>query len=89
MSKSTKHIQGRMSQRAIKGELVELVQRFGELDGDKVVLTKNALLTLLDENGDLKKSAQEALKKGGIVVVQSQDILITTYRLDSYKRMAG
>ncbi len=89
MSKSTKHMQGRMSQRAIKSDLVQLTQQFGHRDGDKVVLTKKSLVMLQSELDSLKKTVQEALKKGGVVVVESGDTMITTYRLDSYKRMAS
>lgn len=83
--KSTKHIKARMSQRAISQDLVKLVLEYGSLGPNgKVVLNKKTLQALCQELDSLKKSALTALKKGGLVVVEEGETLITTYRLDSY-----
>jgi hypothetical protein len=85
MSK-TRHIQARMSQRGIRQELVALAQRFGEPQKDKVVLGRKGLQSLLNELRDLERMAVKAMDKGGLVVVEAGDVLITAYNLDSYDR---
>ena len=81
----TRHIQKRMSQRAIREEMVDLTMKFGVRQQDKVILNKKALQELLGELENIKKTAQKMVEKGGVVVVESDGNLITTYRLDSYK----
>lgn len=83
---STKHMQARMSQRGIPRELVELVRQFGRDDQDRLVLDRRALRCLLDEVRGLERTVLKALDKGGIVVVECGNALITTYNLDSFDR---
>ncbi len=85
MSKS-RHFQARLSQRAIKSELVEITQRFGIQKEDKIFLNKQGLKNLLQELQSMEKAANELLKKGGVVVVESEGTLVTGYRIDSFKR---
>ncbi len=86
MGKS-RHIQARMSQRGITEDLVDLTLRFGVPQHDgKVVLNRKGIRALLRELVALNRTAQKALNKGGIVVVECGDTLITTYDLKSYKR---
>lgn len=83
----TKHIQARMSQRAIDQGLVDLVLVFGCPGPDgKVVLNRKALEALCERLNKLRQDAHKALHKGGVVVVEEGGKLITTYRLDSYDR---
>ncbi|QOZ66558.1 DUF4258 domain-containing protein [Bradyrhizobium arachidis] len=82
----TRHFQQRMSQRGISLEMVELVRRFGEPDQDKIVLGRKSLRELIAAMQRLERTAKEAMDKGGCVVVEDGDSLITTYRLDSYDR---
>jgi len=81
----TRHIQKRMSQRAIREEMIALTMKFGIQDQDKIVFNKKGLQGLLCELDNIRKTAQKMMEKGGIVVVESGGSLITTYRLDSYK----
>lgn len=84
MSK-TRHFQARMSQRAIDQSLVDLVLDFGALAPDgKRVLSRKALEVLGSRLTQIQKHVQNALRKGGVVVVEDDGMLITTYRLDSY-----
>lgn len=86
----TKHFKGRMSQRAITQDLVDLTLRFGFMHDDgKVVLNRKALSSLMDQLRSLQRSAQKAMEKGGIVVVAENGSLITTYRLESYNCTAA
>jgi hypothetical protein len=76
---ATKHMQTRMSQRGISGDMVELARRFGRDDPDKFVLDRKGLRNLLDELRGLERKVIKALDKGGIVVVETDGALITTY----------
>ncbi len=82
----TRHIQGRMSQRGIRQELLDIALQYGEPVQDKVILGKKALQLLLNELHEIERQALKAMDKGGIVVVVSGEHLITTYNLNSYSR---
>jgi hypothetical protein len=83
----TRHIQARMSQRAINQKLVELALEFGvEAQNGKVILNRQGLVVLLEQLKQLHQTAQKAIQKGGLVVVHEGEVLITTYRLDSFQR---
>ncbi|MCT6701377.1 hypothetical protein [Rheinheimera sp. 4Y26] len=82
----TRHIQKRMSQRGITTGLVNLVSQFGVEHGDKLILNKKNTEALLKALENMKKDLLDIHKKGGIVVVECGDTLITTYALDSFSR---
>lgn len=84
----TRHIGRRMSQRGIRQSLVDLTLQFGEDLEDKRVLGRQGLKQLLDEIRELERTTKRALDKGGVVVVESDGALITTYNIDSYRRSA-
>jgi hypothetical protein len=79
----TRHFRARMSQRGIRQDLVDLTLRFGEDDQDRRVLGEKALQQMLDELRNLERQVLKALDKGGIVVVEADGALITTYRAKS------
>jgi hypothetical protein len=86
----TRHIQMRMSQRGISKRVLELALEFGVVENDKVLLNRKAVRDLIAALNDMKQTAQKALDKGGLVVVETDDgSLVTTYTLDSYHRQAG
>lgn len=85
MSK-TRHIQQRMSQRGIKQTMIELVIEYGKSQGNKVILNRKATDCVLQELERVKKNVLKIREKGGLVVVDINNSLITTYSLDSYKR---
>lgn len=82
----TKHFQKRISQRGITLELVDLARQFGEPSQDKIVLGRKGLTNLIASVRQIERTALKALDKGGLVVVEDGDVLITTYRLDSFDR---
>jgi len=85
--KITKHMKSRMTQRAINQDLVDLTISYGETMQDgKIVLTKKAIRKMLDAVNDFKQKAQKAYEKGGVIVIADGETLITTYRLDSYRK---
>lgn len=89
MSK-TRHIEARMSQRAINQKLLNLTLEFGvEYENGKVILNRQGLDELMRQLRELQQAAQQAANKGGLVVVRKGETLITTYRLDSYRRGAS
>jgi hypothetical protein len=79
-------MQARMSQRGITGDLVNLVRRFGRDEDDRLVLGRKDLHGLLSEVRDLERVVLKALDKGGVVVVEADGALITTYNADSFDR---
>ena len=85
MSK-TRHIQQRMSQRAITSQMLEIVKMFGVDDGDKTYLNRKGLDAAMIELKRISQQMQKMRSRGGIVLVESGDTEITTYALDSYNR---
>lgn len=85
----TRHIDKRMNQRAINQKLLNLALEYGvEAENGKVILNRQGLSVLNRELMDLHQAVQRAMNKGGLVVVREDEVLITTYRLDSYRRGA-
>ncbi len=82
----TRHIQERMSHRGIKQAMVDLVLNFGKPKGDRVILNRKGIDAFLEELEQMKKNALKARERGGLVVVNVNGSLLTTYSLDSYKR---
>jgi len=80
----TRHLQQRMSQRGITTEILNMVERFGVCDGDKITLTKKNCQALSKLFADLKKTADKMAEKGGYTVVACGEAIITAYRLNSY-----
>ncbi len=82
----TRHIQKRMSQRGITQGMVDLACQFGVRQQDKLVINRRGLEQLVDNLRSIERTALKAIDKGGIVVVESDGALVTTYDLDSYDR---
>ncbi len=82
----TRHIHQRMNQRAISQQMLEIVKMFGIDDGDKTYLNKKGIDAALLEINVLSKQMQKMKNRGGIVLVESGDVEITAYALDSYDR---
>ncbi len=84
--RKTRHIPERMSQRGITENILNLLRQYGTPIDDKVILTKKNCLTLCEIFGQLKKVSQEMYEKGGYVLVESGEALITAYRLNSFSK---
>lgn len=82
----TRHIHKRMSQRGISGRLIDLVSQYGVDDGDKVILDRKNAEALLDAIDEMRRDILELHAKGGVVVVEQNGALITTYAVNSYSR---
>lgn len=77
--KVTQHAQKRMSQRGITKAMVELVLEFGDIDQDKAYLDRNKTIQLVNDLDAKLKIARKILDKGGCVVIESGDAVVTTY----------
>ena len=77
MNKST-HFRQRMSQRGITQDMVDMVMGYGELEGDRVVLTRKASARL----AKAARTLVQILDKGGVVVVASGKSQLTTYKYE-------
>lgn len=62
LMKVTKHLQARMSQRAISMSELDMTLTFGEVLGDKVVLNKKRITELLAEFEYMNANQMEKLK---------------------------
>ena len=82
----TRHIQQRMSQRGIKEEMLKIAISFGKKQQDKIILNRKSIDSLLSELEKMKKNAIKLRERGGLMVIDVNDYLVTTYALDSYKK---
>lgn len=82
----THHMDVRMNQRGITGELVSLVLEHGEWSGDRCRLDKKGLRSLIEGLDRTRAAALRALDKGGLVVVEAGGDKITTYPIRSGQR---
>jgi hypothetical protein len=82
----TRHMQTRMNHRGIPQDLVDLAREHGEVQQDRYVLGRKTLERLLAETRRLERTIIRALDKGGLVVVETDNRLITTYTKKSYDR---
>ena len=80
----TKHIKKRARQRGITNRMIELTLEYGKCQGDKIRLGKRKIKELIRDKKkltqELKSELLKLLDKGGLVVVFSDETLITTYR---------
>jgi hypothetical protein len=72
------HFKQRMAQRGITQDMVDMVMGYGELEGDRIVLTRKASARL----AKAARTLTQILDKGGVVVVASGDVQLTTYKYD-------
>ncbi|WP_066345302.1 DUF4258 domain-containing protein [Geminocystis sp. NIES-3708] len=75
----TKHGHQRMNQRGITKTMIELAIHYGTPKQDQYILNKKLAEQLAIDLQTQLKTLKKIIDKKGIVVVQEQDILITTY----------
>ncbi len=83
---NSRHMTTRMNQRGMTKDLVNLALEYGECQHDKYVLTRKGLERLLANVRNLERTVIRALDKGGVVVIEDNNQLITTYTTKSYDR---
>lgn len=79
----TKHYSARVSQRGIREATVELARQHGIPHGDKMVLGRKQILAVVAALDRERKELLDAEKKGGVIVVECDGVLITAYGFDS------
>jgi hypothetical protein len=88
----TKHIRTRMNQRAIDQEILDLARTYGLVENrgavERIILSRKTIDAAIRHIDSLRKQFLKARDKGGIVLVRNsnEDLDITTYRLNSYRR---
>jgi hypothetical protein len=97
----TNHGGRRMNQRGITKEMIELTIEYGETEGKKTTLSRDAAARLVAELQRQMKIAKKVLDKGGLTVVTAfsdeseilegsiivdETILITTYNCAPQKK---
>lgn len=82
----SRHAHKRMNERMIRMSMVDMVLHFGSesRDGEKIILDKKTIETMIDSITDIKKQLEKMKNRGGITLVESENTLITTYYNDSY-----
>lgn len=81
----TFHMDTRMNQRGITGDLVSLTLEHGEWQGDRCRLDRKGLKRLIAEIDQIRATALRALDKGGIVVVEADGNQITTFPITKHR----
>ena len=76
-----------MSQRVISSEGLGVVKLFGSWQGDKFVPNRKACNDVLSELDLVRRTVIKNQHKGGMVLVEADDVQTTAYSLDSYKRL--
>jgi hypothetical protein len=66
--------------------MLEIVKMFGIDDGDKTYLNRKGIDAALLEINVISKQMKKMKTRGGLVLVESGDVEITAYALDSYDR---
>lgn len=79
----TRHAHQRMTQRGITRSMIDLVLEFGEVEQDKAILDKKHALQLIRELEEKLRTAKKILDKGGCVVVEADNAILTTYNYQS------
>lgn len=76
---TTKHFDSRMQQRGVRSEMVEVVERYGNPKGDKVILDPKGCRQRRKELLRELETIDRIASRGGMTVVQANDCRITTY----------
>lgn len=82
----TRHIQRRMSQRAITNAIIKIVRMFGFRNDERVILNRKACDEALHQLEKIKKDLIKAKERGGFILIEDGDVEITVYDLNSYSR---
>ena len=82
----TRHFHKRMGLRGITLRQIELVRDYGMICDDNIVLDQGNVDELIGGLDRLRKDLLKLRDKNGLVVVESDGHLITTYNVDSFER---
>lgn len=79
----TKHAHQRMEQRGITRSMIDLVLEYGEVEQDKAFLDRNHAQKLIRTLENKLRTAKKIADKGGCVVVEADNAIVTTYNYQS------
>jgi hypothetical protein len=79
----TQHAHQRMTQRGITRSMIDLVLEYGEVAQDKAYLDKKHAQQLVRDLEEKLRTAKKIMDKGGCVVVEAEDAVLTTYNYQS------
>tara|TARA_Y100000589_G_C26867499_1_gene512560 strand:- start:231 stop:530 length:300 start_codon:yes stop_codon:yes gene_type:complete len=82
----TNHFISRIQQRGILQSTIDMAQRYGLPKGDKFILGKKQIDSAIKKLDEERKNLIKARDQGGVVAVEAEGVLITAYRLDSFRR---
>ena len=82
----TNHFVSRIQQRGILHSTIELAQKYGMPKGDKLILGKKQIDKIIKNLDVERKNLIKARDQGGVIAVEADGVLITAYRLDSFRR---
>lgn len=72
-----------MTQRGITRSMIDLVLEYGQLEQDKAVLNRKRAQELIHELEEKLRTAKKILDKGGCVVIEADNAILTTYNYPS------
>lgn len=79
----TQHAHLRMTQRGITRSMIDLVLEYGQVEQDKAILNRKHAQELIRELEEKLRIAKKILDKGGCVVVEADNAILTTYNYAS------
>ncbi len=78
-----------MGQQGVTDRMLQVVQDFGVYYEDKLILNRQNIGQLMGAMDKLSRGLLKIRDKGGLVVVEAGGAAITTYRVNSFKRIQG
>ena len=78
-----------MSQRGVSRDMVSVVRQYGALDGNKVVLGRRAAGLAISELMAQLRTLKKIQDKGGLVIVEDGESLITAYNFSGRVGRSG
>jgi len=79
----TQHAHLRMTQRGITRSMIDLVLEYGRVEQDKAILNRKHAQELIRELEEKLRIAKKILDKGGCVVIEADNAILTTYNCPS------
>ena len=75
----SQHAGQRMNQRGISRRVLEFTLRHGRIEGDKHIVDRNESRRIIERLNEELRVAKQILDKGGVTVVEGDEMVITTY----------
>lgn len=77
----SRHARIRMGQRGIPGRMIELARKHGRIEGDQWVLDIREAKAALDQVMVERAALLKVIDKGGLVVIEEDDTVVTAYNI--------